>query len=134
MIKITVILKLERMRISFARRFVQKPGIYPDESTHAKMFNSGMLTGEKIHNYSVFAPFRIQLVVGAYLKADKKMVSNPMLGDSELIESFIFYYFGERISMNLYKDYIHIVDGNKEHWYHSNEEDSLMIEKVLAAG
>jgi hypothetical protein len=111
---------------------IKKPFYMPDLSLYAKMADSGMLL-EDPNGVFYFSSSRIQGLIYAFLRADKTKVTDP-IHPGDAIEQYTFYSYGERTNMNLYEQYIQIIDHGKQTWLKVDKIVPIQIRSVLTAG
>ncbi len=117
------------------KAFIKKPDYIPDEPILAKMYDSGLLMSYENSNKGVayLSRYRIQGAVSTFLRIEKQETKKPP-EPLELRNRLVFYYFGEKIEMNVYKNHMHIIDKEDEYWYYADEWDIHGIFAFLNAG
>lgn len=118
------------------KAFIQKPNDIPDVPVLAKMYDSGLLMYYSKNSESkiaYFSRFRIQGSVKILVSMKKKEIPKPrgLLYETNRLS---YYYFGNKIELILYDQYIQIVDGKNEYWYQATENDINSIFSFLRAG
>lgn len=106
-----------------------------DENLFSKLYQSGMVVGEKQFPFPVLDSLRIKGIVSSFISIEKEEINSPSITD-EYVEKFTFYYFGEKYYMTLYDEYIHISNEQStvDSWYTASQEDITNILAVLSAG
>jgi hypothetical protein len=118
-----------------AKALLSKPNGYPEEDLSSKLYNSGMMVGEKEFKVTIMDSFRIRGIASIFISMKKNEVK-PQTLSVDYFEKFTFYYFGETYHMALYDEFIHLSDEQAtiNLWYKANEEDITNILMVLRAG
>lgn len=97
-----------------------------------KIKNSGLMIGQKQHTYALFNEFRIK-GVASVLTESSLLKQQPTEEPGELLETLTFYYQGQKINMNLYLDYIHLIEDDTYYWL-QKDRIGLSIMSFLSAG
>ncbi|MBD2866925.1 hypothetical protein [Paenibacillus oceani] len=126
----------DRLKVSngihkLAEAFVKSENDYGNH-IFTKIQNSGLMVGQKQHTYALFSEFRIK-GVASVLSEGVFLKHKPVGEVDELLETITFYYQGEEIIMHLYPDYIHLIEGDKQHWLEM-EKGGQTILSFLSAG
>lgn len=121
---------------NLGKSLLPQPKFIKTDSVLNKIYESGALHGEKEFNYLVLSSFRIHRFAD-YLqdginKGDVVASSTPSVNTGEVKEKFTFYYYGQKIYMDVYHNYLCIKDGNKTYWF--KIESELLIFTILSAG
>lgn len=66
--------------------------------------------------YVQLSSFRVKSRVAPL--TDGEPLEKPPEHAGEKVESFIFYYYGEELVMDVYKDYVKLVDSESVEWYY----------------
>jgi hypothetical protein len=114
------------------KSLVKKPAFIPDLPLFAKLADSGLLFTQSDGVY-YYSANRIQGLIYAFLKTNKIEIPVPA-NEGKTIEQYTFYSFGEKTNMNLYEQYIQIIDRGKAIWYKVDKDFPLELRSVLSAG
>ena len=125
--------QVENDAYQLGKAFMNRPSYLTQESTIAKMVNSGLLKVEDGNVYYVKTAGRIRTIAMAFFEADKRESIKPK-DSSAAILKMTFYYYGEQIQMNLYKEgKVQIIDNSGGKWFDMKEEDITQIKSKLSA-
>lgn len=116
---------------NIGKALLEKPDQFPTESIHVKLAQSGLMMGEIMNHFCFTPPFKG--TVYKFIQTPKKAVDKPTQQPIEVIERLAFYYFGEKIYMTFYRNYIQINDSDKEYWYELDDKDIFSLTRNLAA-
>lgn len=114
--------------------FLPKPKYYVEGNVLLKMLNSGLMLGEKENPFYFTQPFRMGQIVYGFMGLPKKEINKPDVSQEQITERLTFYYYGEKIYIVFYGNYIQIIDGSKEYWYQMDKKDILALVHYLSAG
>jgi hypothetical protein len=114
------------------KALVKKPAYIPDLPLFSKMADSGLLLNNPEGVY-YFSANRIQGLIYTFLRAKKTELSAPD-NAGKALEQYTFYSFGEKTNMNLFEQYIQIINRGKETWYKVDKGLPLQLRSVLSAG
>ncbi|MBC8061642.1 MAG: hypothetical protein H7Y18_13380 [Clostridiaceae bacterium] len=121
---------------NLGKSLLPRPKFIITDSVINKIYESGALHGEREFNYLVLNSFRIHGFANALQdgisKGDIVDISKSPVNFGDMKEKFTFYYYGEKIHMEVYQNYLCIKDGNKTYWY--KYESELLIFTILSAG
>lgn len=121
---------------NLGKALLSQPKYIKTDSVLNKIYESGALHGEKEFNYLCLSSFRIHGFANALQDGlDNKtvaFVSTTPINIGEVKEKFTFYYYGQKIYMDVYHNYLSIKDGNKTYWYKIQSEQ--LIFSILNAG
>ncbi|MDN4607680.1 hypothetical protein [Sporosarcina highlanderae] len=125
----------ERDFTQLAKAYLSNPIGDLDEHLFSKLYNSGMVFGEKEFPFPVLDSLRIKGIASSFI-AIKKEEMDTRPAASDYTEKFSFYYFGDIYEMTLYDEYIHVSDKESTFnlWYKATKEDINSILMVLTAG
>lgn len=98
-----------------------------------KIKNSGLMIGQKQHTYALFSEFRIKGVASVLISKGVFLQHKPAEELDELLETFTFYYQGEKIIMHVYPDYINLIESDKQHWLKVDDGGQTIL-SFLSAG
>lgn len=117
------------------KAFIQKPNDIPDEPVLAKMYDSGLLMSYSNGQSDIayISTFRVQGSVRTFVSMNKQKIHKPE-GELNFRNRLTYYYFGDKIELNIYDKYIQIVDNKNEYWYSAAETDIHSIFSFLSAG
>lgn len=95
----------------------------------AKMADSGaVVVGNQ---YAMFNSFRAKSIVSSILYNEQAKITRKPSNAGEKIETLTFYYYGKKLSMDVYQEYTHLHGDGAEEWYQVSHEGVL---GTLSAG
>lgn len=95
------------------RTFIQHDGLI------AKMAASGAV--KRGEQYVQLSSFRVQSRIAPLIEAERLENQPKQIG--EKIECYVFYYFGEELVMDVYKDYLKLASTESEEWYYYKDAE-----------
>lgn len=97
-----------------------------------KLALSGYMEVVEDFSYGMFLPFKI-ISIADTLAEEGELLSTVPLETSELSLTLHFYYFGEKIIFQVYKEnYIQVSNGEEEYWFFM--DDTSIFGNILSAG
>jgi hypothetical protein len=97
-----------------------------------KLAFSGYMEVVEDRSYGMFLPFKI-IMIADTLSEQGELLSTVPLETSELSLTLNFYYFGEKIIFQVFKEnYIQVSNGEEEYWFFM--DDTSIFGNVLSAG
>lgn len=115
---------------NLGKAFLAVPSYLKQSDPLGKIAGSGILLGEKqlkspVFDSSVMRRIALSLYNGVQSKTIEKLYYAPRdVGNAA--ENITFYYYGEEIQMDVYEEYIRIVDEGNQYWYHWNTENKIL--------
>lgn len=121
---------------NLGKALLSQPKYIKTDSVLNKIYESGALHGEKEFNYLCISSFRIHgfanVIQDGIDKGTILPVSSNPVNIDEVKEKLTFYYYGQKLYMDVYHNYLSIKDGNKNYWY--KIENEFIILSILNAG
>lgn len=128
--------KASRYVHNLGKAFLPAPKFIQTHSVLNKIWESGVVIGQLQYQSPEFSSFRIRGLVKFLQEkvesGEAVLLSNPPKNVGEIKEKLTFYYYGQKIFMEIYQSYICIKDDRKVNWYLNNSQPNILI--VLGAG
>jgi hypothetical protein len=104
--------------------FMPKPWYVNPADLLTKMANSGAV--RRADQYIQFDAFRVQLKLSPLYHDAKPLTAKPE-DPGRSIETYIFYYYGEELYLNVYPNYVLLKDFDYEEWYALLDAGTIMV-------
>lgn len=121
---------------NLGKAFLPPPKYIKTDSILNKIYESGAVVGELQYKSPVFSSFRIRGFSNEMQRmidsGDAILLNNTPKNTGEKVERLTFYYYGQKIYMEVYKAYICLQDADKIYWYKTSPQTNILI--VLGAG
>lgn len=121
---------------NLGKALLPPPKFIKTDSILNKIYESGALHGEKEFDYLTLDSFRIHgfanVLQDGIDKGNVSVISATPTKVGEVKEKFTFYYYGKKIYMDVYHNYLCIKDGNHTYWYKIESEELIL--NILRAG
>jgi len=121
---------------NLGKALLPAPKFIKTDAVLNKIYESGAVHGDNRFNYLYVDSFRIHgfvtFIQDGLDKGTVSILSGVPGNVGEVEETFTFYYYGEKLIMTVYPNYISIKDGTKTYWY--KIDPNQIIFTVLTAG
>jgi hypothetical protein len=104
--------------------FMSKPWYVKPADLLTKMAHSGAV--RRGDQYIMFDSFRVQHKLFP-LHNEAKLLTTKPEDPGRSLETFLFYYYGEELYMNVYSEYVQLKDSDDEQWYALPEAGTTMV-------
>lgn len=117
------------------KAFLPFPRFIRTDSVLNKIYESGCMIG-KNETYILFDSFRIRgfsnYIQDGLDNGEVKILKSKPKNTNEILDELEFYYYSQKIVMDVYDSYVSVKDGKKTIWYKIKSGENFLT--ILSAG